>query len=408
MNTSPDAKLAQLELSSDAVEQIEAAVAGGLGELTVRELLGLTLSRVAHAERSAYLRKTPDDKANGAYARHVAVGSINVPFEVPRTRNSAFRPAILPPAYQRGYSETTRDLLLALLTSSRSLNAAKAAVKNLGLPLCADDLEQVASEFLEDFRLRNTRPLSPDLIALFVDGKYVEVRDGDQIRPATIYVAVGLDRDGHKRILACLVRPGRENLDDWKRLLRGLLDRGLRRVLIVVQDDFSGLLKITQSLFPNADVQLCIVHMQRNAKSHFPKAEAAVFLDRIRSIKAGWSTARAAAEFDDLCNDLESAAPHFIAELRKKRDHYLCFIDYPAIIRKSLSTTNAVEAVNGQLERLRRNNGGYFQSDSDLDLKLGIAIQFLENGKWRSPAAAARAALDQLNSMFERRFEHDS
>src|SRR5262249_6237724 len=63
---------------------------------------------------------------------------------------------------------------------------------------------------------------------------------------------------------------GRENLEDWKLILRGLMERGLRRVMIVIHDDFTGLLPITRSLFPTADVQLCVVHMQRNAKTHLP------------------------------------------------------------------------------------------------------------------------------------------
>jgi transposase-like protein len=90
---------------------------------------------------------------------------------------------------------------------------------------------------------------------------------------ACLYVVVGLCRDGRKQILSCLGCPGRENLKDGKLMLRGLLERGLRRVLILVHDDFSGLLPITQSLFSNVDVQRCAVHMQRNAKTHLSKTE---------------------------------------------------------------------------------------------------------------------------------------
>ena len=131
---------------------------------------------------------------------------------------------------------------------------------------------------------RNTRPLDIDLLALFFDAKYVEVRDGDRLRPAAIYVVAGLGTDGKKRVLACVCKLGRENLEDWKTLLRGLIERGLRRVLITVQDDFSGLLKLVSGLFPNADDQLCIVHMQRNAKSHLPKAANTEFQLRLRTL----------------------------------------------------------------------------------------------------------------------------
>ena len=125
------------------------------------------------------------------------------------------------------------------------------------------------------------------LLAVFFDGKYVEIKDGDHLRPACIYLVVGLGRDGKKRVLSCIIKLGRENLEDWKTVLRGLIERGLRRVLIIIQDDFSGLLPITKSLFPQADVQLCVVHMQRNAKNHLSKTDAAEFQQRWRAIWTG-------------------------------------------------------------------------------------------------------------------------
>src|SRR5439155_20270966 len=97
-----------------------------------------------------------------------------------------------------------------------------------------------------------------------------------------------MGRDGKKRVLACFSKSGRENLEDWKLILRGLIERGLRRVLIVVQDDFSGLLPITKSLFPGADVQVCAVHMQRNARNHLSKVDSAEFQQRWHAVKSTW------------------------------------------------------------------------------------------------------------------------
>jgi putative transposase len=74
-------------------------------------------------------------------------------------------------------------------------------------------------------------------------------------------------------------------------------------------------------------------------------------------------------------------------------------------MRKSFSTTNVVEAVNGQLEIMRRNSGGYFHSEQTLKFKLGLAISSLEDGRWRTIARSIAAALPQLNAMFQSRFE---
>lgn len=392
------------EASSMPVE-IERALSAGLGDFSLRELLSLMLSSVGQAERQAYLERTRDDLANGFYDRSLQVGTIPIEVQVPRTRSGEFRPASLPPRYQRGYPGETQALLLSLLASARSLNAAKLALEKLGLTGSQQELERVATGLIEELELRNTRPIDPDLLAVFLDGKYVEFRDGDRLRSATIYVVLGLLRDGRKQVLACLPRANRENLEDWKLVLRGLIERGLRRVLILVHDDFSGLLPITQSLFPNSDVQLCTVHLQRNAKTHLNKTDAAEFQQRWRAIKSSWNLEVAQQQFEQLCDRFAKTYPSFIAEIRKKRSHYLAFIAYPDTVRRSFCTTNAVEAVNGQLEILRRNSGGYFQSQENLKLKLGLVVSGLEQQRWRSPGRTISAALSQLHVMFQCRFE---
>jgi len=333
------------------------------------------------------------------------VGAIPLDLRVPRTRTGDFRPATLPPLYQRGYSEQTQSLLLSLLASGRSVNAVKDALQKMGLSCSQQELHRVATDLIEELELRNSRPLDPDLLALFLDGKYVEFRDGDRLRPACIYVVVGLRRDGKKQILTCLPRAGRENLEDWKAVLRNLLERGLRRVFLLVQDDFSGLLPITQSLFPNTDIQLCTVHMQRNAKTHLSKTDAAEFQQRWQAIKSSWNLEVANQQFEQLCDRFAKTDSTFIADLRKKRQHYLAFLPCPESIRRSLSTTNVVEAINGQLEIMRRHSGGYFHSQDVLKLKLGLAISSLEQGRWKAPGRSVCSVLPQFNAMFQSRFE---
>src|SRR5215831_6517620 len=348
------------ELVQSEVDQV---LQSGLADFSVRQLLGLLISSAGTAERKLYLEKAADDRPNGFYDRRLEVGTTPVEVRVPRTRQGEFRPASLPAPYQRGYSEETRSLLMSLLASSRSINAAKQALRQMGLSSSEEELDQVAAGFVEELQLRNTRSLDPDLLALFVDGKYVEWREGDKLRPATIYVAVGLGRDGRKRVLACLPQPGREHLEGWKTLLRGLCERGLRRVLLIVQDDFPGLKPVFESLFPQADLQLCTVHMQRNAKTHLSKPDSIDFQNRWRAIKSTWDVEVGNRQFEELCDQFAAKYPSWIAELRKKRPNYLAFLKYPEDMRRSFSSTNLVEAVNGQLEIMRRNSGGFFHSD---------------------------------------------
>jgi putative transposase len=405
MTTDPKKILTPASVSDVAKNDIDQLLQAGLADFTLRELLGLLISSTGSAERNVYLEKTPTDKPNGFYDRSLQLGTIPVDVRVPRTRTGEFRPASLPPLYHRGYSEEVQSLLLGLLGSSRSVNAAKDALQKMGLSQSEHDLERVATSLIEELELRNSRPLDADMLAVFVDGKYVELREGDKLRSACIYLVVGLGRDGKKRVLSCMAKAGRENLEDWKGILRGLIERGLRRVMIFIQDDFSGLMPISQGFFPNADVQLCAVHMQRNAKTHLSKTDAVEFQQRWRAIKSSWDVEVGNRQFEELCDRFTKAYPSWIGELRKKRQHYLAFLKYPEYMRKSFSTTNLVEAVNGQLEIMRRNSGGYFHSEDTLKFKLGLAISSLEDGRWRTVARTIASALPQLNAMFQSRFE---
>src|SRR5262245_13881594 len=405
MATDPKKSLPSSSAPTMAKTDIDRLLQTGLADFSLRELLGLLISSAGAAERNIYLQDAPTDKPNGFYDRSLHVGSIPVDIRVPRSRNGDFRPASIPEPYRRGYSEEVQSLLLGLLSSSRSLNAAKDALQKMGLSRCEQDLERVAISLIEELELRNSRPIHPDMLALFLDGKYIELRDGDKLRTACIYIVVGLGCDGKKQILACMARPGRENIEDWKLIQRGLIERGLRRVMIVIHDDFSGLLPITISLFPQADVQLCVVHMQRNATTHLSKPDAIEFQQRWRAIKSCWDLELANGQFDQLCDRFSKSNPTWIAELGKKRQHYLAFLKYPHYLRPSSSTTNVLEAINGQLEIMRRNSGGYFHSEDTLRFKLGLAVSSLENGKWRTANKRVNEVLSQLNAMFQSRFE---
>lgn len=168
----------------------------------------------------------------------------------------------------------------------------------------------------------------------------------------------------------------------------GSLTEGARRATGVrLPDDFSCLLPISQEfvspsrcpvLYRSSSAQ------QRNAKSHFSKTDAAEFNQQILTLKAAWNAEVAATQFEDLRQHFESRSPCFIREIRKKRCHYLAFLNSPDVIRRFLSTTNVVEAVNGQLEIMRRNIGCYFHSEQTLKWKLGLASR-----SWKPDAGAA-------------------
>ncbi len=373
--------------------------------MTVSQFLGQALNILFESERNNFLRQSPTEKGNGGYERQLNVGSMPLDVVVPRVRSGAFRPSLLPPKYVRGFSDEMQSMLTGLLASSRSLAAAKTALSRMGLPHSGKDLEAVAKEFVDIAKLKNSAALPADLIAIYADVKLVDVRDDDKVFTSSLYTIVGVMMDGSKRILLCRCVAERENLDGWRAAFKNLLERGVRRVLLVIHDDFSGLAKLSKSLFPQADIQLCAVHMLRNARTHLGADLGREFKDRFNALRNSTSLEKAKPQFEALLSDFSKRAPAFIEHLRANPDAYLQCVKYPRRIRASFATSNAVEAVNGQLERLRRNSGGYFQSQDSLTMKLGITFDILETTSWKRPSANMATSLAELRLLHSARFE---
>jgi transposase-like protein len=134
MTTDSKKSLSPSPVPQFAKSEVERALQSGLGDFTLRELLGTLVSSAGLAERQVYLEQARNDKPNGFYDRSLQVGTVPVDIRVPRTRSGEFRPASLPSPYQRGYSDEVQSLLLGLLGSSRSVNAAKDALRKWGFP----------------------------------------------------------------------------------------------------------------------------------------------------------------------------------------------------------------------------------------------------------------------------------
>jgi hypothetical protein len=161
MATGSDKSLPPSSSSHLEKSDIEKLLQSGLGDFSLRELLGAMLSNLAQAERGAYLQNQPQDKANGFYPRSLLVGSVPVEMEVPRTRSGQFRPPSLPARYQRGFSEETQSLLLGLLSCSRSVSAARQALRKMGLSSSEQELEQIATGFIENWSCATLAPWIP-------------------------------------------------------------------------------------------------------------------------------------------------------------------------------------------------------------------------------------------------------
>jgi transposase-like protein len=229
--------------------------------------------------------------------------------------------------------------------------------------------------------------------------------DQDHVKQAVHFLVVGIGLDGKKQLLTAATFWGREVLEAWRQVLIDLKNRGLTRVLLWVTDDFTGLTRLLQGLFPHSDHQLCTVHLLRNAQRHLSPDDYATFRELWRELCAASSSESAQAKFRALLEKLRPKNSAWVDHLEQRAAHYLVFLQFPASLRPHLRSTNLPEGLNNQIENLRRNAGGYFHSEREALIKMKLLTDQLYQTKWRRPNPRIIAQLAALTRLFQQRFQ---
>ncbi|ADD03547.1 MULTISPECIES: IS256 family transposase [Thermoanaerobacter] len=371
----------------------------------LKQLLENLLDCFMLSERTVYLAKNDNDKGNGFYDRKLAtpVGSLEI--SVPRTRTGNFRPSILPDRYKRVDSSYT-DLLMSLVVNGYSESSLVQTLKALNLPYSENEILKIKEDLKNELQLFKQRELPTSAFALIIDGYHCEVKDNSKVKQATCYVVLGIDLEGKKDIFGVYTFFGKENKADWMKVFEDLITRGLKEILVVISDDFPGIIDAVKLAYPLADHQLCFVHLQRNVRKHMTKEDASAFnksLDRLRISSSDFD--EAVLKFKELCDGYLSKYPRFVKAISEKAEFYLAHIKYPEELRKHIYTTNAVESVNSMIEKIRVNSGGYFQSVEVLEINIYLQRENLRRTKWKHGVPSIRKCINNITQLYNLRYK---
>jgi putative transposase len=367
------------------------------------QILQTAMDLIMLAERNLHLQKSCNDKANGFFERELgtALGPINI--KVPRDRNGDFRPAVLPNPYQRDV-EGRENIIQSLLVNGYSPNAIQRSLNELNLHYNPKELEQIKDDYFELFQQWQNRQLPQDVIAIFIDVYHCEACINNKVRKVALYVIVGINFNGQKDLFGLYLYEGNENKAFWLQTLNQLIERGLKRPLIVISDDFPSLKESVATLFPNALHQLCFIHMQRNVRRNMGVEDSKNFNQALKQIKFIDDFETCINEFKELCQKNQKKYPAFIAGLINDAENYFAFKYLHSDAQKHFYTTNIVESVNSILERLRMRMGGFFQSQEALFANVFININSLQKRKWLNGVPKIKGNLYQLRQLFAQNY----
>ena len=339
---------------------------------------------------------------NGYGKKTVMTDSGQVELEIPRDRRGTFEPQLIA-KYQRCFPGFD-DKIISMYARGMSVRDIQGHLRELyGIEASPQLISTVTDAVLEEVGRWQARPLDALYAIVFFDALRVKMRDEGTVRNKAVYLAIGVTPDGRKDVLGIWIEQT-EGAKFWMRVMSELKNRGVNDVLIAVVDGLKGFPDAINAVFPETQIQTCIVHLLRNSMQYAgwkDRKPVATALKTVYRAVDAQAAAIALNDFED--GPWGQKYPAITASWRRNWTEVIPFFAYPQEVRRMIYTTNAIESLNSMIRRSVRARG-HFPSD-EAALKL-IWLQLREVTKdWKMPARQWHAARAQFALLFGPRFE---
>jgi putative transposase len=394
----PDQLLDQLLAGADAKAAFEK---DGL----LDELKKALAERVLNAEMDHHLETGEADgrsnSRNGYGKKTVLTDTGRMGLEVPRDRLSSFDPQLIA-KYQRRFPGFDRKMV-SMYARGMTTREIQGHLRDLyGIEVSPDLVSAVTDAVLEEVTEWQNRPLEALYPLIFFDAMRIKVRDEGTVRNKAVYVALGIRPDGTKEILGLWIEQS-EGAKFWLRVMNELKSRGVEDVLIAIVDGLKGFPEAITAVFPQAQVQTCVVHLIRHALAFVSYKDRKVVAAALKNIYKAEDADAGKAELDDFADGpWGQKYPAIAQSWRRNWPEVIPFFAFPQEVRRIIYTTNAIESLNAKLRRAVRTRG-HFPTDESA-LKLLFLVLDLVAKEWKMPPREWSMAKAQFAILFEDRF----
>lgn len=364
------------EFEHDVKLDVEARVREGV-KAVLEEVLQEDMTQ--HLE-AGYRELTPTRRGerNGHYTRNLVTPAGKIQrLEVPRDREGEFVTEVFE-RYKRMTGDVEEAVLEMYLSgiSVRKIAGVTDALSKVRIG--KDAVSRIASRLEEQHREWRERSLEEkEYPYLYLDATYLKLRWGARVTSMALLACVGVDEEGFREVLAVEVA-GTEKGAAYASLLRGLIDRGLKGVRLVVSDDHEGIKAAVFGELPGAEWQRCTVHFERNVLSHVPAsqvAEVAEDLSAIFKVRRPKTAKALAEEFVEIYG---GRFPKAVCVFEAGIEDALTYLRYPGSHHARIRTTNMLERLFREVKRRTRVVGVFPNERSAATLATEIALRSSE------------------------------
>lgn len=342
------------------------------------------------------------NRRNGKSKKTVKSTSGEFELETPRDRAGTFEPKLVK-KHQRTVSDEIEAKILAMFGLGMSYSDIAGHVQELyGISVSTATISTITDKLIDEVKAWQCRPLDSVYPFVWLDAIHYKVRDKGRYRNKAVYTVLALNMDGKKEVLGLYLSES-EGANFWLSVLTDLQNRGVEDILIASVDGLTGFPEAIASIYPNTEVQLCIVHQIRNSLRYVASKNHKAFLVDLKRVYRATSLGEAEAALDELESLWGEKYPIVIRSWRSKWEHLSAYFKYPEDIRRIIYTTNSIEAVHRQFRKLTKTKGGFPNDDSLLKLLYMGVIN--ASKKWTMPIQNWNLTVSQLAIFFEGRLD---
>ena len=222
-----------------------------------------------------------------------------------------------------------------------------------GVEVSDSTIRRITDKILPIVREWQQRPLESTYAVVFMDAIHYHVRSEGQIVKKAVYIAIGIDLEGRKDVLGMWVGEN-ESAKYWATVLSGLKNRGVNDIFIACTDNLTGFSNAINAVFPQTDVQNCIIHQLRNSSKYVSYKDLKALMADLKAVYAAVDEPSAQSALDAFEESWGKKYPRIAASWRENWANLSTYFKFPQEVRRLIYTTNAIEGFNRQLRKVTK------------------------------------------------------
>ena len=336
---------------------------------------------------------------NGYSSKTLTADEGQFDIDVPRDRDSSFEPQIVKKHQTR--LTAMDEKIHCLYAKGMSTREIVATFKEMyDADVSPSLISRVTDAVIEQVIEWQSRPLDAVYPIVYLDCIVVKIRQDKRVINKAVYLALGVNMEGHKDLLGMWLSEN-EGAKFWLGVLTELQTRGVKDILIACVDGLKGFPDAIQAVFPQTQIQLCIVHMVRNSVRYVPWKDYKAVTSDLKKIYQSATEDEALQALDQLSERWDSKYPQISRSWRAHWENINTLFKYPDDIRKAIYTTNAIESLNSVIRKVIKKRK-LFPTDDSAKKVVFLAVQDASK-KWTMPIRNWKLALNRFMIEFEDR-----